>query len=49
MTDYGITETDASKIYYKSKTYTKLADETTGFYKKSWQEIYKMLKIELKI
>ena len=33
--------------YYKSNTYTQLADENTELYKKTWQEIYKMLKIEL--
>jgi len=47
MTDYGIMETDATKIYYKSNTYTQLANESTNFYKKSWIEIYEMLKKEL--
>ena len=49
MTDYGIIETEAVNIYYKSNTYTQLADETTGLYKKSWTDIYQMLKMELKM
>jgi len=48
MTDYGISETEAVNIYYKSNTYTQLADETTGLYKKTWNEIYEILKMELK-
>jgi len=48
MTDYGIREIEATTIYYTSKTYTRLADETSGLYHKSWQEIYEMLKKELK-
>ena len=47
MSDYDINELEAVDIYYSSKTYTGLADETTEFYKKSWQEIYKLLKQEL--
>jgi len=30
--------------YYTSNTYTQLADESTEFYLKSWQEIYELLK-----
>ena len=48
MTDYDINEVEATDQYYTSNTYTQLADENTEFYKKSWQEIYDMLKIELK-
>jgi len=47
--DFGIIETEAVNIYYKSNTYTQLADETTGLYKKSWTDIYQMLKMELKM
>jgi hypothetical protein len=47
MTDYGINEIEAADKYYTSKTYTKLADEVTEFYKKDWTEIYKLLKQEL--
>jgi len=48
MTDFGLSETEATDKYYKSNTYTKFADESTDFYKKSWQKIYEMLKLELK-
>lgn len=48
MTDYGINELEATDKYYTSKTYTKLADEASEFYKKDWSEIYEMLKQELK-
>ena len=49
MTDYGTTETESADLYYTSETFARLADETTAFYKKSWSEIYEMLKEELKI
>jgi len=47
MTDFGLSELETTKMYYKSKIYTQLADEATEFYKKSWQEIYEMLRVEL--
>ena len=47
MTDFGKTEAEAMDVYYTSKTYTQLADESTALYLKSWQEIYEMLKQEL--
>jgi len=47
INDYGMTELEVADIYYTSETYRKLADEATEFYKKSWQEIYEMLKQEL--
>ena len=37
----------ATDIFYTSKTFTQLAEESTKLYKKSWQELYEMLKIEL--
>jgi len=46
MIDYNINELEAADRYYTSKTYTQLADESTEFYKKTWQEIYKLLKQE---
>ena len=42
-----ITPDDAYSIYYNSDTYRKLEEHTNCFYKKSWQEIYEMLKLEL--
>ena len=48
VTEFDITEQQAIDLYFQSKTYGKLIDENTGFYKKSWQEIYELLKTELK-
>jgi hypothetical protein len=48
MTDYNLNELDAADRYYTSNTCSQLANESTGFYKKPWQEIYEMLKKELK-
>jgi len=48
MIDYDINELEAADRYYTSNTYTQLADESTEFYKKTWQEIYELLKKELK-
>jgi hypothetical protein len=48
MTDYNLSELEAADRYYTSNTYSQLADESTEFYRKSWQEIYKLLKQELK-
>jgi len=42
--DYQVIDT-----YFNSKTYSLLIDENTGYYEKSWQEIYEMLKKELKL
>ena len=46
MIDYDINELEAADRYYTSSTYTQLADESTEFYKKTWQEIYELLKTE---
>ena len=47
MTDLDLSEIDAANKYFKSNTYADFSDETTEYYKKSWQEIYEMLKMEL--
>jgi hypothetical protein len=47
MTDYNMSELEATDKYYISNIYTQLADETTAFYKKNWTEIYELLKQEL--
>jgi hypothetical protein len=39
----------AADMFYTSKTFAKLADKTTLFYKKDWNEIYKLLLYELNI
>jgi hypothetical protein len=48
MADYSIDELEAADRYYTSNTYSQLADESTEFYKKTWQEIFEILKKELK-
>jgi hypothetical protein len=40
-------EIEATDIFFTSKTFTALADESTGLYLKPWQDIYEMLKKEL--
>jgi hypothetical protein len=49
MSDYGMTELEATDTYYTSDTYSRFANENTKLYLKPWQEIYEMLKGELKI
>ena len=49
MIDFGLPEFDAVSRYYKSKTYSHLADEATEWYKKTWQEIYQTLLVELRM
>jgi len=46
--DYDINEMEALDWYYTSNTYGQIADESTLFYQKPWQEIYEMLTAELK-
>jgi len=48
VTDFNIDEETAADKFFSSKTFAKLADETTELYKKTWQEIYELLKQELK-
>ena len=47
MIEKKLNEFEATDIYYSSKVFTQLADETTNLYLKPWQEIYEILKIEL--
>jgi hypothetical protein len=49
IVDRDIPELEATDWFYSSNVYTKLADKTTKFYEKSWQEIYEMLEKELKM
>jgi hypothetical protein len=48
MQNRNISKIDAMTIVYNSDIFTQLADESTNLYLKSWQEIYDLLKIELK-
>ncbi|MDR0873037.1 MAG: DUF3990 domain-containing protein [Prevotellaceae bacterium] len=45
--DYGKSERKASEFFFSSETFGKLADISTKFYQKSWQEIYELLKNEI--
>ena len=47
--DNNITEEKAIDLYFSSDTYKQLTDEATGYYQKSWEEIYQLLKQELSI
>ena len=48
MIDLDIDEKQSADILYTSKTFTQLSQENTKLYKKTWQEIYELLKQELK-
>jgi hypothetical protein len=43
-----IDEENAINTFYNSDIFTQLTDEATNLYLKSWQEIYEILKTELK-
>jgi len=45
----NLTEKDAIDLYFSSNTYKQLTDETANLVGKSWEEIYELLKQELKI
>jgi hypothetical protein len=49
MSEYNVLETEAADIYYTSQTYAAVAEESTGYYQKPWQEIYEMLRGELNV
>jgi hypothetical protein len=49
MIENNFDEYKATDLYYSSKTFMQLADESTGLYQKSWQEIYEMLKKEIQV
>jgi hypothetical protein len=49
VTEFDMTMQKAIDFYFQSKVYSKLIDENTEFYKKTYPEIYEMLKVELKI
>lgn len=46
--DYNIDEENAINIFCNSDVFIQLTDETTSLYLKSWQEIYEILKVEVK-
>lgn len=47
MLDNEIDELQATDLFYNSNTFTQLAQKSTKLYKKSWEEIYGMLKKEI--
>ena len=47
INDKQIDEIQVTDIFYNSETFAQLADETTEFYKRTWQEIYEMLRAEI--
>jgi hypothetical protein len=49
MLDTGMDEGRATDAFYTSETFARLADEATGYHHKPWQDIYEMLRAELKI
>jgi hypothetical protein len=48
MTELDIDEEKAADMFYNSSVFSELSDKNTELYKKTWQEIYELLKIELK-
>lgn len=49
MLDKGIDESEAAKLFFSSGTFARLSDESTGLYRQTWEEIYEILKSELKM
>jgi len=47
MQDRGVTEIEAMEIVYHSAVFEKLTDYSNALYRKTWQEIYELLKQEL--
>ncbi|GHV51822.1 hypothetical protein FACS1894181_14250 [Bacteroidia bacterium] len=47
--DFGIAIEKAIDLYFESKTYQQLVDESTGLYEKPWEEVYQLLLQELKL
>jgi len=46
--DFKMSDIQAIDTYFNSNIYSRLIDESTELYQKSWQELYEMLKLELK-
>ena len=49
IVDFEMNDYQAIDTYFNSKTYSLLIDASTKYHEKSWQEIYEMLKKELKL
>jgi len=48
VTDFNLREDVATNKFYSSNIFSRLTDETSNLYRKTWEEIYEMLKLELK-
>jgi hypothetical protein len=48
MLDNQIDEMKAADLFYNSGTFAQLSDKATGLFLRTWQEIYEILKKELK-
>jgi hypothetical protein len=46
LTESGIDQLTAINLFYNSDTFTQLSNVNTGFYIKTWQEIYEIFKTE---
>ena len=49
MLEGDMDEVTASEKFFSSETFARLADANTGLHLRPWQEIYEMLRSELKI
>ena len=49
ITEQNLDKYDAADRFYNSNTLSKLSDKTTELYRRTWQEIYEMLKKEQKL
>jgi hypothetical protein len=47
VNEKGIDANSASDLFYSSRTFLTITDNTISSYKKDWQDIYKMLKDEI--
>ena len=49
VSDYNFSEKQSLDVYFGSKTYNALIDESTGLYQKTWTEVYQLLLRELNL
>ena len=49
MLDHNMDEVRATNVFYTSDTFAQLADAASGLHLRPWQEIYAMLRAEMKI
>jgi hypothetical protein len=49
IAEQNVDKYDAADMLYNSMVFSQLSDKTTKFYKKTWEEIYNMLKTELNL